>query len=61
VTNQPEAGRKDVNHIIVVRFDKPKLHVPGLRAVGIPADQLVTLDRPSQRSHGERSAHVGAG
>jgi DNA-binding MarR family transcriptional regulator len=55
-----ELATLPVDRIVVATFDKPKLHVPGLLALGIPADKLVTLDRPSRRVNGQRAGRGGA-
>jgi DNA-binding MarR family transcriptional regulator len=60
VRNVRELATLPVDCIIVATFDKPKLHVPDLRALGIAADKLVTLDRPLRRSHGPRPGRGGA-
>lgn len=60
VRDASELATLPVDRIVVATFDKPKLHVPGLRALGIAADKLVTLDRPSRRSNGQRPVQGGA-
>ena len=43
----------DVDAVIVATFDKPKVHVPRLLALGMPAAKLITL-RPYGSSNGAR-------
>jgi DNA-binding MarR family transcriptional regulator len=43
----------EVDAIILATFDKPKLHVPELTALGIPAEKLLTL-YPLKKSNGSR-------
>jgi DNA-binding MarR family transcriptional regulator len=38
-----ELRAADVDRIILATFDKPKVHVPGLVALGIPAEKLLTF------------------
>lgn len=45
-----ELAAEEVDRIIIATFDKPKLHVPGLLAFGLPADKLVTL-RPARKTN----------
>jgi hypothetical protein len=54
-----ELAALPVDRIVVATFDKPKLHVPELRALGIAADKLVTLDGPLRRN-GQRGGRTGA-
>ncbi|HBH04881.1 MAG: hypothetical protein A2X36_05120 [Elusimicrobia bacterium GWA2_69_24] len=46
-----ELATADVDRIVVATFDKPKLHVPDLVALGIPAEKLLTLS-PPKRTNG---------
>ncbi|OGK92668.1 MAG: hypothetical protein A2W08_18500 [Candidatus Rokubacteria bacterium RBG_16_73_20] len=46
-----ELVTEDVDWIVVATFDKPKLHVPGLVALGIPQEKLLTL-HPPKRTNG---------
>jgi DNA-binding MarR family transcriptional regulator len=55
-----ELAALPVDRIVVATFDKPKLHVPDLRALGIAAERLVTLDRPARRVNGSRLGRGGA-
>lgn len=54
VRDARELAGLPVDRIIVATFDKPKLHVPDLLALGIAADRLVTLDPPARRANGAR-------
>jgi len=56
VRDMRELAGLPVDRIVVATFDKPKLHVPELRALGIPAERLVTLDQPPRRANGARAA-----
>jgi DNA-binding MarR family transcriptional regulator len=38
----------EIDVVVVATFDKPKLHVPALSALGIPADKLLTLQPPAR-------------
>jgi DNA-binding MarR family transcriptional regulator len=38
-----ELGTEAFDAVIVATFDKPKLHVPALLALGIPADKIITI------------------
>ncbi|MGH7365477.1 MAG: winged helix-turn-helix transcriptional regulator [Candidatus Rokuibacteriota bacterium] len=49
-----ELAVEEVDRIIVATFDRPKVHVPGLIALGIPADRLVLLHPPTRRPNGAR-------
>lgn len=40
------AGEEELDAVIVATFDKPKLHVPALIALGLPAGKLLTLYPP---------------
>ena len=55
VRDARELAALPVDRIIVATFDKPKLHVPGLLALGIAPDRLVTLDRRARRAEGQRA------
>ena len=46
-----ELATADVDRIVVATFDKPKLHVPDLVALGIPVEKLLTLS-PPKRTNG---------
>jgi len=54
VRNARELAEVNADRILVATFDKPQQYVPGLRALGIAADRLVTFDRPPRRSSGQR-------
>jgi DNA-binding MarR family transcriptional regulator len=51
VRDERELVGEELDRIIVATFDKPKLHVPRLLALGIPAEKLVTL-QPTKRPNG---------
>ena len=55
-----ELAALPIDRIVVATFDKSKLHVPELRALGIAADKLVTLDGPLRRGNGQRAGRGGA-
>ncbi|HUF94152.1 MAG TPA: winged helix-turn-helix transcriptional regulator [Candidatus Limnocylindria bacterium] len=38
----------EIDVVVVATFDKPKLHVPALAALGIPADKLLMLQPPAR-------------
>ena len=46
-----ELATEDVDRIVVATFDKPRLHVPELLALGIAAEKLLTL-HPPKRTNG---------
>lgn len=48
-----ELALDEVDRIIVATFDRPKVHVPVLTALGIPADRLVFL-HPVRKTNGAR-------
>jgi DNA-binding MarR family transcriptional regulator len=60
VRDARELASLPVERIVVATFDKSKLHVPDLVALGIAADRLVTLDRPLRRVNGARPGRGGA-
>jgi len=53
VRDYRELSGEELDRIVLATFDRPKLHVPGLLALGIPADKLVTL-YPARRANGSR-------
>ena len=44
-------GQDELDAVIVATFDKPKVHVPVLTALGIPAEKLLTL-YPMRKANG---------
>jgi DNA-binding MarR family transcriptional regulator len=50
VTELPEAN---VDRVIVATFDRPKVHLPVLTGVGVPAERLVWL-HPMRKTNGAR-------
>jgi hypothetical protein len=50
VRDARELASLPVERIVVATFDKSKLHVPDLRALGVAPERLVTLDRPVRRA-----------
>ena len=48
-----ELANEEVDAIIVATFDRPKVHVPVLAALGIPAERLVLLP-PARKINGAR-------
>ncbi len=51
VRDARELTRDDIDVVVVATFDKPKLHVPALLALGIPESKLLML-QPSRRAGG---------
>jgi DNA-binding MarR family transcriptional regulator len=49
-----ELAAEDVDRIIVATFDRPKVHVPVLVGLGIPAERLVLLHPPTRRTNDTR-------
>ena len=45
------AGEEQLDAVIVATFDKPKVHVPVLTALGIPAEKLLSL-YPMRKTNG---------
>jgi DNA-binding MarR family transcriptional regulator len=46
-----ELSAHEVDRIIIATFDKPKVHVPRLLALGIPAEKLLALRPAKKMSH----------
>lgn len=53
VRDYDELAGDDVDRIILATFDRPKLHIPDLIALGIPAEKLLTL-YPQKKANGSR-------
>ena len=49
-----ELSVEEVDRIIVATFDRPKVHVPVLVGLGIPADRLVLLHPTTRKTNGAR-------
>jgi DNA-binding MarR family transcriptional regulator len=49
-----ELAAEEVDRIIVATFDRPKVHVPALVGLGIPAERLVLLHPPPRKTNGTR-------
>lgn len=60
VRDARELATLPVERIILATFDKPKAHLPELRALGISPARLVTLDRPVRRANVARATRGGA-
>jgi DNA-binding MarR family transcriptional regulator len=48
-----DLAAEDVDRIILATFDKPKMHVPDLLALGLPPEKLLIL-RPTKKTNGSR-------
>lgn len=53
VRDYRELATEDVDRVILATFDKPKVHLPGLLALGLPPEKLLIL-RPTKKTNGSR-------
>jgi DNA-binding MarR family transcriptional regulator len=48
-----DLAAEDVDRIVLATFDKPKVHLPGLLALGLPPEKVLIL-RPTKKINGSR-------
>jgi len=53
VRDYRDLAAEDVDRVILATFDKPKVHVPDLLALGLPPEKLLIL-RPTKKGNGSR-------
>ena len=53
VRDYRDLATEDVDRIILATFDKPRVHVPDLLALGLPPEKLLIL-RPAKKTNGSR-------